>query len=588
VKEKQKKESGQLILALIAVSLVLWVLFGQPNDATEKAMYSDFIASVKAGVVEEVNITGSLIEYKDLEGKEHYTYNPGDLGLMGDLIDSNVRVSTNPPEVRSSFLSSMLPYIFFLGLIWFLFRDKFSSITASRAKLITLEMQDTTLDDVAGSKEAKEEIEEVVDFLKNPEKYMKLGGKIPSGILLTGPPGTGKTLLAKAVAGSAEVPFYATSASEFVELFAGAGSARVRSMFAEARKNLPCIIFIDELDSIGKTRGSGGFGGNEEREQTLNQILVEMDGFEKSPGLIIMAATNRPEILDKALLRPGRFDRQVTVGLPDINSRAEILNVHAKKIKMADNVSINDIARGTPGLSGADLANLCNEAAIIAAKKSFKEVDMDCFDAAKDKVLMGPERRSMKMDEKERMLTAYHEAGHAIVGNSFELHDPVYKVSILPRGRALGITMFLPEKDKYSVSMDELKAQISTLYGGRLAEEIKYGRGSVTTGASNDIQRATEIARAMVVKYGMGGPELGPILYDVESNEYSPSREQYSEKTLGRIESEVLDIVKDAEHKARSILLKKKEILDNMANALMEYETISARQIDVLMQGEKI
>lgn len=583
-----KKISPHISFFIVLIIINIMIEFVPKEGTDGRAMYSDFIAQVASGSVSEVNITGSLIEYKDMDEKEYYTYNPGDLGLMGDLIDSKVDVKTNPPEERSSFISNLLPYIIFIGLMMYLFRDKMSSITSSKAKLITMEMQDTTLDDVAGAKEAKEEIEEVVDFLKNPDKYMDLGGNIPKGILLTGPPGTGKTLLAKAVAGSAEVSFYATAASEFVELFAGAGSARVRNMFSEARKNLPCIIFIDELDSIGKTRGSGGHGGNDEREQTLNQILVEMDGFDKSPGLIVMAATNRPEILDKALLRPGRFDRQVSVGLPDLESRIEILNIHSKKITMADNVSIENIARGTPGLSGADLANLCNEAAIMAAKRSLSKVDSDCFEGAKDKILMGTERKSMRMDEKERMMTAYHEAGHAIVGRSLDYHDPVYKVSILPRGMALGITMFLPEKDRYSISRDELNAQISSLYGGRLAEEIKYGSGSVTTGASNDIQRATEIARSMVVKYGMGTSDLGPILYDVEYNEYSASREQYSEKTLGIIERDVFDIIKNAEDSARDILMEKSDILDNMADALIRYETISADQIDILMTGEKV
>ncbi|HAO86234.1 MAG TPA: ATP-dependent metalloprotease, partial [Gammaproteobacteria bacterium] len=450
----------------------------------------------------------------------------------------------------------------------------------------------TTFDDVAGVDEAKEDVAELVDFLSNPGKFTKVGGKIPKGVLLVGPPGTGKTLLAKAIAGEADVPFFFISGSDFVEMFVGVGASRVRDMFEQAKKNAPCIIFIDEIDAVGRQRGAGMGGGHDEREQTLNQMLVEMDGFEGNEGVIVIAATNRPDVLDPALLRPGRFDRQVTVGLPDINGRDAILKIHMRKLPIAKNVQSISIAKGTPGFSGADLANLCNEAALLAAGKDIELVGMQEFERAKDKIMMGAERKSMAMDESEKEMTAYHEAGHAIVGRLVPEHDPVYKVSIIPRGRALGVTMFLPEKDSYSISRRKLNSQISSLFGGRIAEELMYGADAVTTGASNDIERATEIAHKMVKHWGMSDT-LGPLAYGEDDGEVFLGRQvtkhkHISEDTFKVIDSEIRNII-DVNYKvAQKILEENKDILIEMTKALMEFETIDKEQIDDLMDRKPI
>ena len=560
-------------------------------DVKTESFYSDFIQKVRSGEVNKVKITGRQVEYETTNLEKFQTYNPGDLGLMGDLIDAKVLIETIPPKSESVALgifTSILPILLLFGLLMYMTKGSSGGILGvgkSKAKMMTPDMIDTTLDDVAGATEAKKDIEEVVDFLSNPRKYMDIGGSIPRGVLLTGPPGTGKTLLAKAVAGSATVPFFFISGSDFVEMFVGVGSSRVRDMFAEAKKVAPCIIFIDEIDAIGGQRGGMQSGGSDEREQTLNQMLVEMDGFEKSDGVIVLAATNRPDVLDKALLRPGRFDRQIVVGLPDILEREAILKVHAEKIEK-ENIIFSDIARGTPGFSGADLANLINESAILAAKLGKKAVDMECIEIAKDKILMGSERKSMAMDEDVREATAYHEAGHAIVGRLLHLHDPVYKVSILPRGRALGVTMFLPEKDKYSVSYDELSAQISCLYGGRIAEEMVFGLGSVSTGASNDIERATKMANDMVCKYGMGDDSLGPILYEPNSVDSSTGLPQDLISQTKKMDIERnINLIISANHKiAKDILTENIDILHAMAASLIKKETIDSKDVDELMR----
>ncbi len=467
------------------------------------------------------------------------------------------------------------------------------SFGRSRAKLLTQNEVKITFKDVAGCDEAKEEVTEVVDFLKDPAKFQKLGGTIPRGVLLVGPPGTGKTLLAKAVAGEAKVPFFSISGSDFVEMFVGVGASRVRDMFAQAKKSAPCIIFIDEIDAVGRHRGAGLGGGHDEREQTLNQMLVEMDGFAGNEGVIVFAATNRPDVLDPALLRPGRFDRQVVVGLPDIQGREQILLVHMRKVPLADGVVAKTIARGTPGFSGADLANLVNEAALFAARQSKRVVDMQDFEKAKDKIMMGAERKSMVMDEKEKRLTAYHEAGHAIVGYSSVDHDPVHKVTIIPRGRALGVTMFLPEQDRYSYSKQRLESQLCSLYGGRVAEELIFGENMVTTGASNDIERATEIARNMVTKWGLS-KRLGPLTYGESQDELflgrsmSSKPREMADETVSAIDKEIREIIEANYNKAKQILQEKNVILHAMAEALMKYETIDKEQIEDLMQGRPV
>ena len=588
------------ILLWLVLGSVLASLFGQfkVTDNTNEISYSQFIQSVKQGNVSSVKIAGSQISGVTALGEEFDTYSPGDLGLMGDLLNNGVSVQATPPT-KESFLKqliiSLAPILLLIGVIMYTMRGAGGamggknpmSFGKSKARLITKDESHVTFEDVAGVDEAKEEVSELVDFLSDPSKFTKVGGKIPKGVLMIGPPGTGKTLLAKAVAGEADVPFFFISGSDFVEMFVGVGASRVRDMFEQAKKNAPCIIFIDEIDAVGRQRGAGLGGGHDEREQTLNQMLVEMDGFEGTEGVIVVAATNRPDVLDPALLRAGRFDRTVTVGLPDIKGRDAILKIHMRKLPVAKNVKSMDIARGTPGFSGADLANLTNEAALIAAGKSKKLVGMQEFEKAKDKIMMGSERKSMVMDEAEKEMTAFHEAGHAIVGRLVPEHDPVYKVSIIPRGRALGVTMFLPEKDKYSISKRKINSQISSLFGGRIAEELVYGKDAVTTGASNDIERATELAHKMVKLWGMSDV-MGPLAYGEEEGEIFLGRQvtkhkHISDDTFNKVDSEIRIIIDSNYDIAYKILEENRDILDSMAAALVEFETIDTGQIDDLM-----
>jgi cell division protease FtsH len=594
-------------------NLLLWLVLGsvltsifsqfETNEKKSEITYSEFIQSVKQGDVSEVTIAGSNISGIGAGGELFSTYSPGDLGLMGDLLDNGVNVVATPPEKDGFFkqlIISLAPIVLLIAVILYTMKGAGGamggknpmSFGKSKARLIPKDESNVTFDDVAGVDEAKEDVAELVDFLSNPGKFTKVGGKIPKGVLLIGPPGTGKTLLAKAIAGEADVPFFFISGSDFVEMFVGVGASRVRDMFEQAKKNAPCIIFIDEIDAVGRQRGAGMGGGHDEREQTLNQMLVEMDGFEGSEGVIVIAATNRPDVLDPALLRPGRFDRQVMVGLPDINGRDAILKVHMRKLPIAKNVQSVSIAKGTPGFSGADLANLCNEAALLAAGKNKELVGMQEFEKAKDKIMMGAERKSMAMDESEKEMTAYHEAGHAIVGRLVPEHDPVYKVSIIPRGRALGVTMFLPEKDTYSISRRKLNSQISSLFGGRLAEELMYGADAVTTGASNDIERATEIAHKMVKHWGMSDL-LGPLAYGEDEGEVFLGRQvtkhkHISEDTFKVIDSEIRKIIDVNYQVAKKILEENKDILIEMTKALMEFETIDKEQIDDLMNRKPI
>ena len=594
-------------------NLLLWLVLGsvltsifsqfEVNEQKSEVTYSQFIQSVKQGDVSEVTIAGSNISGVGAGGNQFSTYSPGDLGLMGDLLDNGVNVVAKPPEKDGFFkqlVISLAPILLLIAVILYTMKGAGGamggknpmSFGKSKARLIPKDESNTTFKDVAGVDEAKEDVAELVDFLSNPGKFTKVGGKIPKGVLLIGPPGTGKTLLAKAIAGEADVPFFFISGSDFVEMFVGVGASRVRDMFEQAKKSAPCIIFIDEIDAVGRQRGAGMGGGHDEREQTLNQMLVEMDGFEGSEGIIVIAATNRPDVLDPALLRPGRFDRQVMVGLPDINGRDAILKVHMRKLPIAKNVKSVNIAKGTPGFSGADLANLCNEAALIAAGKNKELVGMQEFERAKDKLMMGAERKSMAMDEAEKEMTAYHEAGHAIVGRIVPEHDPVYKVSIIPRGRALGVTMFLPEKDSYSISRRKLNSQVASLFGGRVAEELIYGKDSVTTGASNDIERATEIAHKMVKQWGMSD-KLGPMAYGEDDGEVFLGKQvtkhkHISEDTFKVIDDEIRTIIDTNYAVATKILKEHKDILIEMTKALMEFETIDRDQIDDLMDRKPI
>jgi len=594
-------------------NLLFWLVLGsvastlynqfQTDEKSDNITYSQFIQSVKQGDISEVTISGNNIKGIGIGGEEFATYSPGDLGLMGDLLDNGVNVVAKPPEKDGFFkqlIISLAPMLLLIGIILYTMKGAGGamggknpmSFGKSKARLIPKDESNVTFKDVAGVEEAKEDVKELVDFLSEPSKFTKVGGKIPKGVLLVGPPGTGKTLLAKAIAGEAEVPFFFISGSDFVEMFVGVGASRVRDMFEQAKKNAPCIIFIDEIDAVGRQRGAGMGGGHDEREQTLNQMLVEMDGFEGSEGIIVIAATNRPDVLDPALLRPGRFDRQVMVGLPDINGRDAILKVHMQKLPIAKNVQSINIAKGTPGFSGADLANLCNEAALIAAGKDKQLVGMHEFERAKDKIMMGAERKSMAMDESEKKMTAYHEAGHAIVGRLVPEHDPVYKVSIIPRGRALGVTMFLPEKDSYSISKRKLNSQISSLFGGRIAEGLIYGDDAVTTGASNDIERATELAHKMVKQWGMS-KTLGPLSYGEDEGEVFLGKQvtkhkHISEDTFKVVDSEIRKII-DANYAiALKILQDNIDILHTMTAALMEFETIDKHQIDDLMSRTPI
>jgi len=594
-------------------NLLLWLVLGsvltsifsqfEVNEQKSEITYSQFIQSVKQGDVSEVTIAGSGISGVGAGGQQFSTYSPGDLGLMGDLLDNGVNVVAKPPEKDGFFkqlVISLAPILLLIAVILYTMKGAGGamggknpmSFGKSKARLIPKDESNVTFADVAGVDEAKEDVAELVDFLSDPGKFTKVGGKIPKGVLLVGPPGTGKTLLAKAIAGEASVPFFFISGSDFVEMFVGVGASRVRDMFEQAKKNAPCIIFIDEIDAVGRQRGAGMGGGHDEREQTLNQMLVEMDGFEGSEGIIVIAATNRPDVLDPALLRPGRFDRQVMVGLPDINGRDAILKVHMRNLPIAKNVKSVNIAKGTPGFSGADLANLCNEAALITAGKNKLLVGMQEFEKAKDKIMMGAERKSMAMDEAEKEMTAYHEAGHAIVGRIVPEHDPVYKVSIIPRGRALGVTMFLPEKDSYSISRRKLNSQVASLFGGRIAEELIYGKDSVTTGASNDIERATEIAHKMVKHWGMSD-KLGPLAYGEDDGEVFLGKQvtkhkHISEDTFKVIDEEIRIIIDTNYAIATKILEENKDILIEMTKALMEFETIDKEQIDDLMERKPI
>lgn len=590
-------------------NIVMWVViavvlmsvfsnFGSKQRVSSSVLsYSQFINTVNAGQVSKVSIDGPNISGQTTSGEAFTTRSPGDIHLIDDLLKNGVEIVAKPPEETSAIMSiliSWFPMLLLIG-VWIFFMRQMQgggaggrgamSFGKSKAKLLSEDEIKVTFADVAGVQEAKEEVEEVVDFLKEPSKFQKLGGSIPRGILMSGSPGTGKTLLAKAIAGEAQVPFFSISGSDFVEMFVGVGASRVRDMFEQAKKSAPCIIFIDEIDAVGRARGIGIGGGNDEREQTLNQLLVEMDGFSGNEGVIVIAATNRPDVLDPALLRPGRFDRQVEVPLPDIRGREQILKVHLKKVPADDSVNSNVIARGTPGFSGADLANLVNEAALFAARADKKLVDMNDMENAKDKVLMGAERRSMVMSDEEKKCTAYHESGHAIVGRLVPEHDPVYKVTIIPRGRALGVTMFLPERDQISISKQKLESQLSSLYGGRLAEEIIFGEEAVTTGASNDIERASVIARNMVTQWGFS-EKLGALNYAEDENvmgHSGGSAKTISEETAELINQEVRVFIDRNYRRAKELLRENLDILHSMSGALMKYETLDSDQLDQLM-----
>ena len=594
-------------------NLILWVVialvmmtvfknFSNPAMSGE-ITYSQFISDVKTGRIGTVSIEGNSITGNHTDGSRFTTYSPetNNDALIGTLLENNVEIKGTEPNKNSFWahaLISWFPIILLLG-IWIYFMRQMQggggrggalSFGKSRARLLSEDQVKITFSDVAGVEEAKQEVSELVEFLSDPGKFQKLGGKIPSGVLMIGSPGTGKTLLAKAIAGEAKVPFFTISGSDFVEMFVGVGASRVRDMFEQAKKHSPCIIFIDEIDAVGRHRGAGLGGGHDEREQTLNQLLVEMDGFEGNEGVIVIAATNRPDVLDPALLRPGRFDRQVVVPLPDIRGREQILKVHMRKVALGDNVKANIIARGTPGFSGADLSNLVNEAALFAARANKKFVDMEEFERAKDKIMMGAERRSLVMSEEEKRLTAYHEAGHAIVGRLVPSHDPVYKVTIIPRGRALGVTMFLPEEDRLSYSKELLDSQISSLFGGRIAEELIFDKSKVTTGASNDIERATQLARNMVTKWGLS-EKLGPLTYNEEDGEVFLGRsvtqhKAISDETSHTIDKEIRNIINKNYKRSEQILKKNIDKLHLMADALIKYETIDADQIDDIMKGK--
>ncbi|WP_242108314.1 ATP-dependent zinc metalloprotease FtsH [Luteimonas aquatica] len=593
------------LLLWVVVAIVLMMVFQSFNPKSgvggSEVDYSSFISDVRGDRMKQVKIASDErhVEFVRKDNSTGKTIAPlRDDKLMDDLVLHKVDIEQAPPESNNllwTLLINFLPVLLIIGFWFFMMRQMQQggskgamSFGRSRAKLLNEDQTKATFADVAGCDEAKEEVAELVEFLRDPGKFQKLGGKIPRGVLMVGPPGTGKTLLAKAIAGEAKVPFFSISGSDFVEMFVGVGASRVRDMFEQAKKHAPCIIFIDEIDAVGRHRGAGLGGGHDEREQTLNQLLVEMDGFEGGEGVIVIAATNRPDVLDPALLRPGRFDRQVVVGLPDVKGREQILRVHMRKVPLADNVEPMVVARGTPGFSGADLANLVNEAALFAARENAKEVRMDHFDRARDKILMGAERRSMAMSEDEKTLTAYHEAGHAIVGRLVPEHDPVYKVTIIPRGRALGVTMYLPEGDKYSYNRTAIESQLCSLYGGRVAEELIFGVDKVTTGASNDIERATKMARNMVTKWGLSD-ELGPIAYGEEEDEVFLGRsvtqhKNVSDDTARKIDEVVRSILDKAYGRTTQILTENIDKLHTMAKLLLQYETIDAPQIDAIME----
>ena len=592
------------LVVWLVLDAILMSVFNSftPKEVENEIIYSEFVTEVQNERVSSVAINGLIIEGTRRDGSSFRTVRPNvqDPGLMDDLLNHNVQVIGKEPEtpsLLSQLLVAAFPILLILAIFVFFMRQMQGgaggkggpmSFGKSKAKLLNSDQISTTFADVAGVDEAKEDVSELVDFLSDPTRFQRLGGRIPKGVLMVGPPGTGKTLLAKAIAGEAKVPFFSISGSDFVEMFVGVGAARVRDMFEQAKKQAPCIIFIDEIDAVGRHRGGGYGGGNDEREQTLNQLLVEMDGFEGNEGVIVIAATNRPDVLDKALLRPGRFDRQVYVSLPDIRGREQILKVHARKVPIDESVELSVIARGTPGFSGADLANLINEAALFSARGKRRVVGMEEFEQARDKIMMGAERRSMVMSVKEKANTAYHEAGHAIIGKLVPEHDPVHKVTIIPRGRALGVTQYLPEEDRYSMSRRQIFSQLCSLFGGRLAEEMIGGMDGVTTGASNDIERATQMARNMVTKWGLS-ETMGPVLYgEDESQNPGGGNTHYSEDTSRQIDQEVRTILDDAYKQAKKLLEDNRDILEAMKDALMEFETIDADQVDDLMHRRKV
>ncbi|MGV6809786.1 MAG: ATP-dependent zinc metalloprotease FtsH [bacterium] len=594
------------ILVWLVIAIVMMAVFSNfsmTNNQRTDMSYSEFLNMVDAEQVSKVEIDGRTVTWETTSGEKYQTFAPPqDEKLIDDLLAHNVNVIATPPEKRSllvEILINWIPFLLIIGLWIYIMRQMQGgggrggamSFGKSRARMMTEDQVKVTFNDVAGCEEAKDEVGELVDFLRDPGKFQKLGGKVPRGVLMVGSPGTGKTLLAKAIAGEAKVPFFTISGSDFVEMFVGVGASRVRDMFEQAKKNAPCIIFIDEIDAVGRQRGAGLGGGHDEREQTLNQLLVEMDGFEGNEGIIVIAATNRPDVLDPALLRPGRFDRQVVVPLPDVRGREQILKVHMRKVPLGEDVKPELLARGTPGFSGAELANLVNEAALFAAREDKKTVNMHEFERAKDKIMMGAERKSLVMSEEEKLNTAYHEAGHAIVGLKVPDHDPVYKVTIIPRSRALGVTMFLPDEDRYSASKERLESQISSLFGGRIAEALIMGKEKVTTGASNDIERATEIARNMVTKWGLSD-RLGPLAYSEEEGEVFLGRsvtqhKHMSDETAHEIDAEVRDIIDRNYDRAEELLKEHMKQLHMMADALMKYETIDREQIDAIMAGNE-
>ncbi|MES1945442.1 ATP-dependent metalloprotease FtsH [Salinisphaera sp. PC39] len=600
-------ELAKNLLLWVVIALVLMSVFSSfapSNSSGQEISYSRFIEQVEQGSVQQVHIKDKRIEGQLDSGTRFVTFSPesDNKAMIGTLLEHNVEVTGEPPD-DGSFLKQILiswfPFLLLIG-VWIYFMRQMQgggrgggamSFGRSKARMMAADQVKITFDDVAGVEEAKGEVQELVEFLSDPGKFQRVGGKIPRGVLMVGPPGTGKTLLARAIAGEAGVPFFTISGSDFVEMFVGVGASRVRDMFEQAKKHAPCIIFIDEIDAVGRHRGAGLGGGHDEREQTLNQLLVEMDGFEGNEGVIVIAATNRPDVLDPALLRPGRFDRQVVVPLPDVRGREQILKVHMKTVPVQDSIDVRVLARGTPGFSGADLANLVNEAALFAARADKRLVDQEDFERAKDKIMMGAERRSMVMSEDEKKLTAYHEAGHAIIGLSVPQHDPVHKVTIVPRGRALGLTMFLPEEDRYSYSKQRLISQICSLFGGRLAEELIFGKEAVTTGASNDIERVTEIARNMVTKWGLSD-RMGPLAYGSDDDEVFLGKsvtqhKHISDETAHAIDEEIRAIVDDCYRRSKQILEDNMDKLHLMADALMKYETIDRKQIDEIMQGHE-
>jgi cell division protease FtsH len=591
-----------VIIALLVFSLFNLFQGSSRQETQAQLAFSDFVTAVESGEIRDVTMQGNTITGHYRDGRNFSTYAPDDANLVAKLTEGRVRISAVPADDGTptfwGILISWFPMLLLIG-VWIFFMRQMQSgggramgFGKSKARMLTEKSGRITFDDVAGIDEAKQEVEEIIDFLKDPQKFQRLGGKLPKGCLLVGPPGTGKTLLARAIAGEANVPFFTISGSDFVEMFVGVGAARVRDMFEQGKKNAPCIIFIDELDAVGRHRGAGLGGGNDEREQTLNQLLVEMDGFESNEGVILIAATNRPDVLDPALLRPGRFDRQVVVPNPDILGREKIMKVHMRKVPLAPDVDARVIARGTPGFSGADLANLVNEAALLAARRGRRVVTMDEFEAAKDKVMMGPERRSMVMTDEEKKLTAYHEAGHALVALYVPKHDPLHKVTIIPRGRALGVTLTLPERDRYSNSKVELESRLAMMFGGRVAEEIVFGPENVTTGAGDDIKQATALARRMVTEFGFS-EKLGTLRYAENEEEIFlghsvTQRKNVSDATAKLIDEEIRHLIDEAGATARAILEEHRDDLETLGEALLEYETLSGDEVKALLRGESI